>query len=197
MQKVRWFLHRNHKRVLENKEFDRDDYNEGWTPFWNFKEKKSLNKCRNCVSTLIEKVENYSDEAIDLSVLKDCYKVIFTVSKEFPINYIAKEIFLPYCEVHIDSEFHGKLGGYGEGRHLLFFGNSLEDMTEKKEQLQNLKKFNGLEGVIYHQRACGFMYEYLTVDDSLKSKVTNPELFLQRLKRLKKVQDKALAFRKK
>lgn len=190
-------MHKNHKRAFENSEFDTDKYNQGWTPFWNFKDKKSLTKCRACVFTLVEKVENYSNKEIELSMLKDCYKVIFTVSKEFPINYLIKEVFLPYCETYIDLEFHGKLGGYGEGeRHLLFFGNSLEDVAERKEQLQSLKELNNIEGMIYDQRACGFMYEYLNIDEALKSKVKNPELFLQKLKRLKGVQDKVAAYKR-
>lgn len=194
MEDFKWFLHQNHKRALDSPEFDIDGSNDGWTLFWNSEEKRNSMDCEACMSTLIKKVkESTKPGKIDLSMLKDCYKVVFTASVDNPINYLIKGILKEYVERYSDStEVHGKLGGYGKGgtRVLFFYENSSGESAERKKQLIDLVEDLDLIGKITESRACDYMLDHINLDKTQKSKVRRPEIFLQRLKNNKVSYDK-------
>lgn len=188
---MRVFLHRNHKRALQNKEFDKEGYNDGWTVFWNLDKKNRKRKCGPCVSTLIEKVELSlkNKEKADISIIKNCYKVIFTTANEYPINYLINGMFEGYRQKYGHLEVRGKLGGYGKdsSRHIIFYESSKVNALKKMEQLLDIVYERKLKGVISDQKACGFISDHVNIDETLKSEVKNPEEFLQKLKRLEKI----------
>lgn len=192
MKKLRYMWHPNHVKILENPQFDKDGLNDGWTGLYNSEEKMNQIDCGKCLSTLIGEVEKSmkSGKKIDASVLKDCYKVVFTVEVNYPINYLVREVLAKYDERYGDStEFHGKLGSSGRGgsRVILFYENSPEDVAERKEQLVELVDDLNLIGMISETRACEYMFHHLNLDKDFKSRVRYPEILLQKLKKNKRV----------
>lgn len=194
MKELKWILHPNHKRALENPKFDIDGYNDGWTLFHNSEKKRSNPNCSNCMSTLIKKVEESlkSGKETDLSVLKDCYKVVFTALPRYPINYLRDVLIKCYNPRYGNTtEFYGKFGGSGRGgsRVLFFYENTPEDVAERKKQLIELVEDKDLIGMVTEVKACDYMFNHINLDESLKSKVRGPEIFLQMLKEYKKAYD--------
>lgn len=190
MNEFKWSLHPNHKKALDDYNLDVDGQNDGWTLFLNSEKKRNSLNCGTCMSTLIKEVEESlkSGNKIDLSMLKDCYKVVFTVSVSHPINYLIREILINYNQKYCNTtEFYGKLGSSGGGgsRVLFFYENSQKDVTERKKQLVELVEDLDLIGKVTETRACDYMFNHINLDETLKSKVRKPDVFLQKLKQTK------------
>lgn len=197
MKTFNWKLNPNHERALEKLELDIDGSNDGWTIFWNSEEKRKHPDCNSCMSGLIKSLEDClktGNDTIDVSMLKDCYKTVFTALPYRPINYLVRTILKNYIEKYGETEAHGKLGGFGKGgtRVLFFYEDTQEKAAEKKEQLIELVEDLNLIGMITETKACEYMHNHTNLNKTSESKIRRPDILLQKLKEMKNAYDKGV-----
>lgn len=197
MKAFKWKLNPYHERALDNREFDIDRSNDGWTLFWNSEEKRKHPDCKACMSGLIKSLEDClktGNYVIDVPNLKSCYKTVFTAPSYQPINYLVRTVLKNYMERYGETEAYGKIGGFGRGgtRVLFFYEDTQEKATEKKEQLIELVEDLDLIGKITETKACDYMLDHINLDKKLEYKVRRPDILLQKVKDQKKSADEGI-----
>lgn len=181
MHNLQIYYHPNHVRALQKSEYDVDEFNVGWTGFFNTHKKDP--GCRKCHSSLIKNLEKYigGKKYMNLKPIAHCKKTVLTVGSNQPINYL-NQILKDYMELFGQyNEIHGKFGGGGyDGSRILLFYENKEAQLRKKELEWMVEK--GIEGDVKIVRACDWMHGFVNIDSKLKSEVRRPFDFLQELK---------------